>query len=107
MIWRIRGRRAFARLERDGVRIRTSSLWCTFVLDPGAAPPRVAFAVGRAIGPAVTRNRVRRQLRAILQTMEVAPGWYLIGARPSVTELTYDQLRAELQRLMSRASGRA
>lgn len=84
------------------MRIRTTSLWCTCLLEPEATPPRVAFAVGRAIGPAVTRNRVRRRLRAILQTTELPPGWYLIGARPSVTELTFDQLRTEVDRLRAR-----
>lgn len=102
MIWRIRGRRPFARLERDGARVRSSSLWCTYVLDPTAVPPRVAFAVGRAIGPAVVRNRVRRRLRAVARSAALPPGWYLIGVRPNVIELTYDQLRVEFASLMTR-----
>lgn len=103
LIWRIRERDAFARLAREGSRIRTSSLWCTYLPDPGAEPPRLAFAIGRAVGPAVTRNRVRRRLRALLSTgIEPPPGWYLIGARPSVTELTFDQLGAELTTLLAK-----
>lgn len=105
MIWRIRERDAFARLGRDGARIRTSSLWCTYLPDPAAVPPRLAFAIGRAVGPAVTRNRVRRRLRALLSTShQLPPGWFLIGARPTVNELTFDQLSAELTTLLQKIS---
>jgi ribonuclease P protein component len=114
LIWRIRDRDAFVRLGRDGTRIRTSSLWCTFLPDPDATPPRVAFAIGRAIGSATTRNRVRRRIKALLRdtttgvtpnsattpAMVLPPGWYLFGARPSAIELTFDQLRAELAELL-------
>jgi len=31
------------------------------------APPRVGLVVGRSVGPAVTRNRVKRRLREILR----------------------------------------
>ena len=34
--------------------------------SPTVEPPRVAFAVPRAVGPAVVRNRLRRQVRAHL-----------------------------------------
>ncbi len=66
MIWRIRERSVFARLAQDGVRARAGVLWCTFLPDPSASPPRVAFAIGRAVGPAVVRNQVRRRLRVLL-----------------------------------------
>ena len=33
-------------------------------------PPWVAFAIGRAVGPAVVRNRLRRRLRAVLATRQ-------------------------------------
>jgi ribonuclease P protein component len=104
LIWRIRERDAFARLGREGSRIRTSSLWCTYLPDPAVVPPRVAFAIGRAVGPAVARNRLRRRLRALLTSeLEPPPGWYLIGARPSANELTFDQLRNELTALLSKS----
>jgi ribonuclease P protein component len=106
LIRRIQERAAFVRLGRDGTRIRASSLWCTFSPDPTVTPPRVAFAIGRAVGPAVTRNRLRRRLRSILRDASSAgrmpPGWYLIGARPTASELTYDQLRSEVTTLLTR-----
>lgn len=64
----------------------------------------MAFALGRALGPAVTRNRLRRRLRAICRTLtaagELPPGLLLIGASPAAVELTYAQLDTELRSIV-------
>ncbi len=99
MIWRIRDRDVFRRLSTEGRRARAGVLWCTFLPDPSASPPRVAFAIGRAIGPAVVRNRARRRLRALLVELEWPAGWYLIGARAPIVEHTFDELRRDLTSL--------
>ena len=108
MIARIRQRQTFQRLSQEGARIRRSTLWCTWCPQPDSITPptpAVAFAVGRAVGPAVTRNRIRRRLRAILTELDRAgalpPVTMLIGATPSVCKLTFDQMRSELAQLMS------
>lgn len=103
MIWSIRERRAFEQLVRRGSRVRTTTLWCTYALDPTASPPRVAFSIGRAVGPAVVRNRVRRRLRAIVTQLELPPGWWLIGARPTVRKHTFVTLQGEVRSLMEQA----
>jgi ribonuclease P protein component len=97
LIDRVRERDAFVRLRRDGVRVRTDPLWCSFVLDPDLVPPQVAFAIGRAAGSAVSRNRLRRRLRALLATSDVPPGLYLIGARAPACEHTF----ADLERVLT------
>lgn len=103
MIGRIRERRRFDALRRHGRRTHTDHLWCRALSDPTVTPPRVAFAIGRAAGTAVARNRLRRRLRALLaesaRTGRLMPGWLLIGATVNASELTYDQLRRELDRL--------
>jgi ribonuclease P protein component len=101
LISQIRGRDAFVRLQREGTRIRRSALWCTWCPDPTATTTSVAFALSRALGSAVTRNRLRRRLRAILSTIELPPGMMLIGATPAATGLTFDQLRLNTIDLMS------
>jgi ribonuclease P protein component len=77
----------------------------------------VAFAIGRACGPAVVRNRVRRRLRALLAQRDLAPGWYLFGVRPgsrsgahrptdsAPAELTSAELMFDLDRLLRRVPG--
>jgi ribonuclease P protein component len=66
----------------------------------------VAFAIGRAIGSSVVRNRVRRRLRAVLSATspsgaQLAPGWYLIGARPGIVALSFAQLTHEVSGLVA------
>jgi len=57
--------------------------------SPAAPKRRVAYAFGRQLGSAVVRNRLRRQLRAILeecaaQNPALLPqGDYLVGLKPS------------------------
>jgi ribonuclease P protein component len=86
-------------------------LWCTFLNDPAAAPLRVAFAVGRQVGPATRRNRLRRRLRAIVAA--IAPdvgldhGWLLIGTTPAATEHTFETLRNETKTLLTSAIERS
>jgi ribonuclease P protein component len=105
LIDRIRSRDAFRRLTQDGTRIRRSALWCTWCPEPSTTTTSVAFALSRALGSAVTRNRLRRRLRAILRETEstLPGGMLLIGATPRIFELTFDQLRSEVQQLLSTA----
>ena len=69
----------------------------TWLPEPDAeAPPRVAFAVGRRVGPAVARNRLRRQLRALTADLapELASGAYLVAYRgaPGATSVELRRL---------------
>jgi ribonuclease P protein component len=68
----------------------------TFVHDEVATPPRVAYSVGRKVGSAVIRNRLRRRLRAIVAdyAARLAPGAYLISARPRAAQMSFDELRS-------------
>jgi ribonuclease P protein component len=79
------------------------------LIDPTLTTPRVAYAIGRAVGPATTRNRIRRRLRAILR--ELAPtmprAWLLISVAPPAVELTFDQLRVEVTRLITQLSSQS
>lgn len=62
-------------------------------------PPSVAFAVGRPVGGAVLRNRLRRRLRAAVRTAaaDLRPGVaYLVGASREAADLDF----AELSRLV-------
>ena len=105
LIDRIRGRDAFRRLAHDGTRIRRPALWCTWCPDPAISTTSVAFALPRALGSAVVRNRLRRRMRSILRELEplLPGGMLLIGAQPSSTELTFAALRTELTLLLQAA----
>jgi len=105
LIWRIRERSAFTRLAEEGQRTRAGVLWCTYIPDPDAMPPRVAYALGRAIGPAVVRNRLRRRLQALLAGSSLAPGLYLIGAKPAAAQRSFVELEFDLRRLVASVHG--
>ena len=74
-------------------------MWCSFVTDPAASPLRVAFAVGRSLGPATRRNRLRRRFRALVarsaERAGVDSGWLLITI-PSALEQTFELLGREI-----------
>ena len=56
-------------------------------------PPRVAFAIGRRVGSAVVRNRLRRRLRAALVELHPAPGDYLVVCDPDAANLPFSDLK--------------
>ncbi len=76
-------------------------------------PPRVAYAVGKRVGPSVTRNRVRRRLRAAAASHRgrLEPGRaYLLGAAPAAAAASYAELHAAVGELLGAspdATGRA
>ena len=74
----------------------------TAVIGPNLEPPRVAFSVGRSVGDAVTRNRVRRRLRAAVRehARSLAPGAaYLVGADRRSAHVPYAELSSTLREL--------
>ncbi|MFN2503335.1 MAG: ribonuclease P protein component [Acidimicrobiales bacterium] len=96
------GRTAFADLQRRGRRVRRGTITVTWLAGDPAEPPRVAYAVGRRAGNAVTRNRIRRRLRAVVREAgsELAPGAYLIGAGAEAASLSYGELRATVNQAL-------
>jgi len=97
-IGRVRDQRTFRALERSGSRARSGPVTVTALLDAqrNQAGARVAFAVGRRVGPAVVRNRVRRRLRAAARELDLPPGAYLVAAAPETVELSYPELQRHL-----------
>ena len=66
-------------------------------------PPQVAFAVGRKVGGAVVRNKIRRRLRAIMQEAapELPSGAYLVTAAPAAAQLSFGELRTTVREMLA------
>jgi len=93
-IWRIRDRRTFVALRERGRYLRRGPITVTFLGGDPGSPPRFAYAVGRRVGTAVVRNRLRRRLRAAVATAgTLQPGAYLVGAGPEAIGLSFGELR--------------
>jgi len=94
LIWRVRDRETFAALSR-APQARQGPITLRFVPDRDGGAPRVAFAIGRALGNAVARNRVRRRLRAAVAGLgdELEPGAYLFGADARAVRANFSELR--------------
>jgi ribonuclease P protein component len=97
-VWRVRDAATFGELRRRGHRGRSGPLSVTWLDGPLGQPPRLAFSIGRPVGSAVVRNRLRRRLRRLFteRVFDLRPGTYLIGAAPAAADLDYGDLRRTL-----------
>jgi ribonuclease P protein component len=102
----IRSRRTFEQLRRTGRRGRSGPLTVSYLPQPSWDRPEVGYAIGRRVGNAVVRNRLRRRLRAIVS--EEAPnlpvGAYMVVASPGGPNLRYDELKVAMSQAVERAT---
>jgi ribonuclease P protein component len=110
---RLCDRRDFLLVARRGHRSGREPLVLQFAPPAGsdsARPPRVGFVVGRSIGTAVERNRVKRRLRHLVrgQLDRLPPGSMLVvRANPAAAGSSWDTLEAEFDRSLDRVLRRA
>jgi len=75
--------------------------------DP-AAPARAGFVVGKTVGPAVVRNRVRRRLREVVRArLAVLPGGsrLVVRAQPGAADASYDALAGYVDAALAKLVG--
>ncbi len=102
----MRNQRDFQRLYREGVRYRGRLFTLVVRPAPELARLRAAVVASKQVGGAVVRNRVKRRLRAILDTLltaEVRGADLAIIAHPPATEAAYGDLAAGVGRALRRA----
>jgi ribonuclease P protein component len=102
----------FRRTVRQGRRAGSTTLvvhqWV--VAEAAPAPAQVGFTVGKTVGNAATRNRVKRRLRHLtrehLAALEELPGRaaLVVRALPPAAEASYATLGADLGRTLDRVS---
>ena len=82
----------------------TNSLLVMRALPNGLNLSRYGFSVGKRVGKAVTRNRVKRLLREILRMTPLNPGWDIIFiARRLAATADYAKLEKSVKGLLSQA----
>jgi ribonuclease P protein component len=67
-------------------------------------PTRIGISISQKVSKrAVVRNRIKRQLKAILNQLlpKISPGWQLVVVvKPSAAECGYEQFLQELKQLL-------
>ena len=68
----------------------------------------MAYAIGKRVGGAVVRNRLRRRLRSIVAELapQLAPGAYLIGVAPEAVPMSHGELQSNLSEALQALQGR-
>jgi ribonuclease P protein component len=66
----------------------------------------MGYAIGRNVGGAVLRNRIRRQLRSLFvaKSDQLPAGWYLVGAQPRVATMSWTELGASVDQLVAKVA---
>lgn len=102
---RLKSNTDFKRVRHDG-KVYSHPLVVLFIHQNQLDFARIGVAAGKSIGNAVTRNTIKRRLRAILQDIYASlhPGWdILVIARKPATDVPYHELVEAISALMSRA----
>ena len=100
---RLRRRSDFAATYSDGKSWGSPTLVLR-ARETGSPDTRFGFAVGRRIGKAVVRNRLKRQLRAIARAAPVVSGWdVIVIARGPAVDSSFADLSVTFCRLLQRA----
>jgi ribonuclease P protein component len=104
---RLKKARDFQRVRQQGRSVSNARLTLGWV--PNASDAwRSGYTVGKRVGGAVTRNRVKRRLREIIRheikAGHLVPGYDLVWiARPGAAQATYQELAADVVQLLQRA----
>jgi ribonuclease P protein component len=102
---RLSGNARFTLAIRSGRRAGSSTLVIHLALTDSGDAPRFGFVVSRAVGNAVTRNRVKRRLRELLRGHDLPDGALLVvRALPPAAGASYAELRSDLARCLSRVT---
>ncbi len=72
--------------------------------DSSLQNAHVGYAIGRNVGGAVLRNRIRRQMRSLLEARsdQLPAGWYLVGAQPRVGTMSWMELGTTVDQLIAK-----
>ena len=114
--YRLKHRRDFRAVYQQGIRLSSSHLILYALSDSLGAdktsmnvspPTRIGISISQKVSKkAVVRNRIKRQIRGVLQELltQLLPGWKLVViVRTSAIECEYEHFLRELKQLLVKA----
>lgn len=94
----------FRRVIRRGVKAHKPTLVC-YAASGETELTRFGFVVSKSVGPAVTRNLVKRRLRAIAAELSTADSCdVVVRALPEAATAEWKQLRQDFADALAHAS---
>ena len=101
--YRLTKRGSFRYVYNKGERVSGNALRLVFVKGKSL---KIGFSVSNKVGHAVKRNKLKRRLRAVLRelTPRLNAAQIVLVASPSAVELSFIDLRREVERLLKRAA---
>ena len=106
---RLTSSRLFSQSVRRGRRAGSRTLVLHLDVDAGLERPQVGFVVSKAVGPAVTRNLVKRRLRHISrERVPSLPGSAVLVVRalPPAGAASYEALSRDFDHALDRLLAR-
>lgn len=103
--FRIKDNKEFQRVFQQGKSFANRQLVIYYIEELNQAHFRIGLSVGKKIGNAVTRNRIKRYLRQSFQELEgeILPTLNIvIIARQPTKEMNYFEIKKSLLHLLSR-----
>ena len=92
----------FRRITRRGTK-QTSSLVVAYAVASDRGLSRFGIVTSKAVGNAPTRNRVRRQLRAIAwEVKDARSADIVIRALPASAQASWDQLHTDVLKTLEK-----
>ncbi len=104
---RLTDRGGYRRAIRTGRRSGARTVVVHLGEDLPGTPARIGFVVNKAVGNAVSRNRVKRRLRHLSREhLASLPGSTVLVVRalPPAAEASYQELGADLARCLQRVT---
>ena len=99
--YRLQKNRAFQYVYRRGHSVACRDL---VMLYARGKELKVGFSVSKKVGNAVIRNKIKRRLRECFRPhlRDVKPGLYVVVARPSAAEATFQSLEKDVLYLLKK-----
>jgi ribonuclease P protein component len=97
-------------VSRRGQKFRSPLFTAAWVVSAEDSPARFGFITSKQVGGAVTRNLVKRRLRALAaRTVEDHPHGYdlVVRAQAESSGASFDQLSQHWERMVSQMAGSA
>ncbi|RYG73388.1 ribonuclease P protein component [Lentibacillus lipolyticus] len=104
-LYRIKANKEFQHVFQHGKSFANRQLVLYYIKKPGQTHFRIGLSVGKKIGNAVTRNRIKRYLREAFHELEarIGPAYdIVIIARQPTKQMSYHDVKKSLIHLLSK-----